>query len=61
MRLFDVEWEFLKIFLLGMFLGIQLRKYFFGTERDVPWMTIKNMRFPFMNDKHKKIIPFMKK
>jgi len=48
----DAELEFFKVFILGIFFGIQLRKYFYGKER-VPWMTIKNIRFPFMNQKHK--------
>ena len=53
MSLFEVEIEFLKVFILGVFFGFQFRKYFYGIERKIPWTTIKNVKFSFMNTKHK--------
>jgi hypothetical protein len=51
--LYESEIEFFKVFFLGIFFGWNLRKYFWTNER-VKWVTIKNIRFPFMNKKHKK-------
>ena len=51
--LYESEIEFLKVFMLGLFFGWNFRKYFWVNER-VKWETIKNVRFPFMNQKHKK-------
>lgn len=53
-QLFDVEIEFIKVFALGFFMGWIVRKYLYGSqERFVPWTSIKNVRFPFMNIRHK--------
>jgi len=56
--LLEGELEFIKVFVLGVFLGYQLRKYFYGIERNVPWTSIKNIRFNFLNIIHNKKIPF---
>lgn len=48
----EIEIEFIKVFSLGLYLGWSFRKYFFINER-VKWTTIKNVKFPFMNIKHK--------
>lgn len=51
-QLYEIEIEFLKVFFLGVFIGWNFKKYFSINER-VKWVTIKNVRFPFMNQKHK--------
>lgn len=51
--MFESEIEFMKVFILGIYFGVQVRKYFYGTDRRVPWTTIKNVRFSFLNIKHK--------
>lgn len=48
----EIEIEFLKVFLLGVFLGWNFCKYL-RPVRSKGWMTIKNIRFDFMNEKHK--------
>lgn len=52
MKLYEIELEFIKIFMLGIFFGWQSRKYLLGGGK-IPWHTINNVRFIFMNKKHK--------
>jgi hypothetical protein len=51
-ELYETEIEFIKVFLLGIFLGWNFRKYFW-TNRKVKWVSIKNVKYPFMNKTHK--------
>ena len=51
-KLYEIEIEFIKVFLLGSFMGWQFCKYFIP-DRKMKWTEIKNVRFSFMNKNHK--------
>jgi hypothetical protein len=52
-QLYEIEIEFIKVFCLGIFLGWQFRKYIGRNDKLIKWVTIKNIKYPFMNKKHK--------
>lgn len=51
-ELYQIEVEFLKVFMLGIFLGWNFRKYLVYPKVK-KWSVVKNIRFRFMNEVHK--------
>jgi hypothetical protein len=51
-ELYEIEIEFIKVFILGGFLGWYFRKYFWVNQK-VKWVSIKNIKYPIMNKNHK--------